>query len=397
MFSLNGLPQKSTPSHLAFTRNPIILKADALNDGQQALGYPYTIYLGEKPIYNGRYFYPHFINLSDIVDAFVPKLWEADDIPTEGPLIEIEDLSTIADREIYIDFNGEYDEELGFIALPGGISKQNFRRVNSPSTDIFTKRFCANDTNFFLTTRTADWQLVIKETELYPLYMIIDNHETEIKFVERVTGKEWIVDRITAAIYALDVEYLRKYFYDNEEVLANSFDIYKNGTYACRLIIENAAPAKERYRLKFRNSLGVFEIIELTGEATIAPQWEDSEDSVFKRYDETVADYISERARAEQKQVITVNSGVKRPDEIRFMLDMLASDEVYLLDFIGVPLRVLPSAEEMTYKRRPAAPQSITLTLEIAESESNILQDIVDGSESKRPRVFSDEFSKQFN
>ena len=78
-------------------------------------------------------------------------------------------------------------------------------------------------------------------------------------------------------------------------------------------------------------------------------------------------------------------------------MDMLGSDEVYLLDLTGLPVRVIPSAEEFVYKQRPEAPQSFTLTLELADSETNILQEIIDGSEARKPRVFSKQFSKQFN
>lgn len=130
---------------------------------------------------------------------------------------------------------------------------------------------------------------------------------------------------------------------------------------------------------------------------SITPEWEGADEAIFKRYDPVTDDYYSQRDRIERKQSISIQTGVKRPDEVRFLMDMLGSDEVYLLDLGALPVRVIPSAEEFTYKQRPEAPQSFSLTLELADTETNILQEIIDGSEAKKPRVFSKQFSKQFN
>lgn len=367
-------------------------------EDQPVTGYPFKIWMDGIAIYNGRFNYPHVVNVADIINAYVKKLPEPDAVEpiTFGPLKLIEDEAEVQCRYVYVNFDGEFDEELGFLALPGGISKQNFRRMGM-GRDIFTERFCAAGTNCFLTTRTAGWRIFMKETELYPLYYINDGWDDVLQFVEKATGLSWTVDLLDPGIYALDIEALRLHFFEEHEVLANNFDIYHRGKFACRLVIEQADPSRERYRLKFRNSLGVFEIIEITGEMSITPQWEDAEEAIFKRYDEATDDYISCRDRIERKQTISVKTGLKRPDETRFLMDMLASDEVYLLDLTGLPVRVIPSAEEFVYMPRPESPQSFAITLELADTETNILQEIIDGSEARKPRVFSKQFSKQFN
>lgn len=401
MFDFISTPQRTTPSRLAFTGNPIIMRSNDHFGDQPVGGYPFKIEIEGVTVFNGRFNYPHFINVADIVNAYAQPILETGDVEPidNGPFILIEDESEVSCRQVWVVFDGEFDEEMAFFALPGGISKQNFRRLGGPfsSRDIFTERFCAAGTNCFLTTRTAGWRILMKETEIYPLYCISDYGGDWFQFVEKTTGQSWEVEDMDRGIYALDVEALRRHFFDEFGVLANSFDIYHRNKYACRLVIEQADPARERYRLKFRNSLGVFEIIEITGEMSITPQWEDAEDKIFKKYDWITDDYISARDRIERKQKITVKTGIKRPDETRFLMDMLGSDEVYLLDLTGLPVRVIPSAEEFVYKQRPEAPQSFTLTLELADSETNILQEIIDGSEARKPRVFSKQFSKQFN
>lgn len=376
------------------------MQSNYVSDDQPVTGYPFRITMDSANIFTGRFNYPHFINIADIVNAYVAKIPQPDEVEpiSYGPILQIEDEAEVQCREVSVVFDGEFDEEFAFIAIPGGVSKQNFKRLGGlRNTDIFKERFLAPNTNCFLTTRTAGWRVIMKETELLPLYFINDTEQDEFSFVEKATGKSLTIDRLGKGIYALDIEALRNHFFASDNILANNFDIYHRGLFACRLVIERADPSRERYRLKFRNSLGVFEIIEITGEMTITPEWADADESIYKRYDRETDDYFSQRDRIERKQKITVQTGVKRPDEVRFLMDMLGSDEVYLLDLAGLPVRVIPSAEEFTYKQRPEAPESFAIILELADTETNILQEIIDGSEARKPRVFSKQFSKQFN
>lgn len=151
-----------------------------------------------------------------------------------------------------------------------------------------------------MTTRTAGWRIVMKETELYPLYFISLERFLYMTVVERTTGKTLIQDgNFDNGIFALDIDALRKQFFDEYGVLSNSFDIYKGdpSQYSCSIVIERSDPARERYRLKFRNSLGVFEIIELAGELTITPDYAAADEARFSRYDAETDDFTADRER----------------------------------------------------------------------------------------------------
>ena len=149
--------------------------------------------------------------------------------------------------------------------------------------------------------------------------------------------------------------------------------------------------------MKFRNSLGVFEIIELAGELTITPYYAAADEARFSRYDAETDDFTADRERITRPQSLTIETGVMRADTVRFLMDMIGSEEVYLLDLSELPVKVIPSIEELKYKPRPETPQKFTVKLQMAEDETNIMQDIIDGTEGRKPRVFSKQFSKQFN
>lgn len=385
-------------SGYAFSRNPIILRESFPIDNPNKIpdGRCEIIYAGTT-IYEGRFSPPLSMNVAEIADAFVTFFNE----PPEGnisPIWQIEDTGDMCDRELscLFEFDG-YEAEYNCIVIPGGISRQNFKRLLQLNKDIFQERFFNPKGNFFLTTRTASLRIVMKETELYPLYFFPRRTGDLIRIVERTNGSIYENDSFDEGVAVLDVAALRRYFAEQEQVLSSVFDVYYNSNFSCRIVVERCDPTRERYRLKFRNSLGVFEIIELTGELSITPEYTDADESQFKRYDTRTTEFFTDRERVERKQSISVETGVKRPDEIRFLMDMLGSEEVYLLDLTPLPIKVIPSVEELTYRPRPESPQKFTVKLEISSSEENIMQDIIDGSENRKPRIFSKQFSKQFN
>lgn len=391
---------KGANSEYVFSRNPIIVEDEDWSlDTIDPRGGRFYVILNNKKIYEGCFFPPLSLDLSEIIDAnldFYPEPPENND----NALIEIVESGSLWDRFVYAYF--EYDSfeaESEFFVVPGGISNQNFKRLSLAGTDVFTSRFFNKENNFFLTTRTAEWQIVMKETELYPLYFFVMNQYPAITLMEVKisTGSVIEFDYIPSGVYALDIDAIRRQFVEEYDELSSVFDVYMDGLPACRIVIERSKPEKERYRLKFRNSLGVFEIMELSGELTVTPDYSASEEAVFKRYDAVTGSLYSERERVERNQSVKVKTGIKRPDEIRFMMDMIGSEEVYLLDCGPLPIKVIPSVEEMTYKHRQDSPESFTLNLEICDSEINILQEIVDGKEGYKPKIFSDRFDNIFN
>lgn len=387
---------------IAFSKNPILLRSSlTVDDYNPITGIPFTVYAaGMNQRYVGRYNQPFNINISEIVDAYAYAIGEPIMSYHINGVREVEDSGTISERLIYVDITEDNLDEWQCLIIAGGVSRQNYRRYNRMKTDAFEARFLNNANNFFLTTRTAGWRIVMKETELYPLYFISLERFLYMTVVERTTGKTLIQEgNFDSGIFALDIDALRKQFFDEYGVLSNSFDIYKGdpSQYSCSIVIERSDPARERYRLKFRNSLGVFEIIELAGELTITPDYAEADEARFSRYDAETDAFTADRERITRPQSLTIETGVMRADTVRFLMDMIGSEEVYLLDLSELPIKVIPSIEELKYKPRPETPQKFTVKLQIAEDETNIMQDIIDGTEGRKPRVFSKQFSKQFN
>lgn len=384
-------------SGYAFSRNPIILKEDFPLADSGLDGGAFTVDIDGTVIYEGRFYPPLCVDLSEILDAYVSFFPEPPE-DNSDPLVMIEDAEELACREFTaaFEFAGE-ETEFSCTVIPGGISRQNFRRMVSTGQDIFSARFLNPENNFFLTTRTAGWRIVMKETELYPLYFFVTESAGEMSVKELATGSVLTFADLAPGVYALDIDALRRRFMSSKGIIPNLFDISMGGLFSCRIVVERAAMSRDRYRLKFRNSLGVYEIIELTGPMSVSPDYSEAGEASFMRHDPVAGGFFSDRERVERRMSVTVETGVKRPDEVRFLMDMLGSEDVYLLGFGQYPVKAIPSVDGFSFSPRPDKPENFKLKLDIADSETNIMQEIADGTEGRRPRVFSGQFTEQFN
>lgn len=372
------------PTGNAFTRNPIFLSVSSCSMAT------YSIRMNNEEIFKGNGIGEFRVNIAEIVETGITGARILPD--NTDHILAVSGLS--AEVTIHVVNEGEEEDNLSFTAWKGGISKKEFKRLRNMGTDIFSLKFLNESCNFFFTTRSNDWRIMMRETELYPLCFIYPGHE--LKITELLTGQSLTVPGTAGNFYALNLEAVRLKFFTDYGVLANLFDVYSGETFALRIGIEQSPTVRERYRLRFLNSYGVYEVFSLEGEASVTPGMDEDEDAVFRRYDEITDDYYSDRIRTEIQEAVTVKTGFKRPQEIRFLLDLLSSDDVYLAGYGREEIKVIPSAEEFSYRVRPDAPQNVTLKLTFAEKESNWTGEITE-SGYRKPRVHSKEFSKQFN
>ena len=372
------------PTGNAFTRNPIFLSVSSSSMAT------YSIRMNNEEVFKGNGIGEFRVNIAEIVETGITDARILSD-NTEH-LLAVSGLS--AEVTIHVVNEGEEEDNLSFTAWKGGISKKEFRRLRNMGTDIFSLKFLNESCNFFFTTRSNDWRITMRETELYPLCFIYPGHE--LKITELLTGQSLAVPGTTGSLYALNLEAVRLKFFTDYGVLANLFDVYSGDTFALRIGIEQSPTVREHYRLRFLNSYGTYEVFSLEGEASVTPGMDEDEDAVFRRYDEITDDYYSDRIRTEIQEAVTIKTGFKRPQEIRFLLDLLSSDNVYLSGYGQEEIKVIPSAEEFSYRVRPDAPQNVTLKLTFAEKESDWTGEITE-SGYRKPGVHSKEFSKQFN
>lgn len=380
----------------AFTRNPLMLTMPGT--GKRVFSIYGQGYTSAQPAYKGEITAPAAINLAEFIEAIIPSI----DDPGENNVMISYGLQNGSVNIVVTDGeNTLFSEEIN--ALRGGVSKQNYRRLNLAETDIFEARFLNSACNFFLTTRTNDWRLSIKETELYPLvffYPLQGTVSIQDIVSENTVSLPAVSNEVDyhGKLCALNLKAIRQYFLDEYDIIAGVFDVLVDGTPGARIAIQEALPQLEQYRLKFRNSFGAFEIIEITGSAQWAPSIEGDEDEgSCQRYMADIDDFSIERQRMAMRQILNISTGYKTNSELRFILDAIASDECYLLDINEDPIKVIATAEDLTLQHHPNSPQSFMLELKPVDDDTCITDAIFNATMPTRGGVFSEQFSEQFD
>lgn len=376
----------------AFSRNPFIIK---VNTPELAT---YTVTVGEDIIFTGNGVGSFTINLSDILESVFTE--------TETPTGD----------SLFLSYNGKNDFSFTFRiftedgtsdvlsgrAWKGGINKREFRALKQQGTDVFREKLMNFSGNFFFTSRTYGWIITMKETEIEPLAFIMPllagEQNGHIIIREALTKRTVTIEDDPGILGALNIEALRKHFFDEYSILPNLFDVmdpHYPSRVACRIAIEKAPEAVERCAVRFLNSFGVYERIDLVGAATIQTVATQGENTIYQTYDSDTDSFVKTRNRIPIGHTYKVTTGVKRGDELAFVQDMLASDSVYLI-LPDQEIKVIPTVDQSNRAYMQIAPESMEITFQPIEEESNFTA-VRTKYGTRRPRIFTSVFSEQFN
>ena len=113
------------------------------------------------------------------------------------------------------------------------------------------------------------------------------------------------------------------------------------------------------------------------------------------RWDPLTADFYAHHERLQLSFTLAVQTGYADANRMRFLLDMMASQHVYML-IAGAWQKVIPVIDENDIPIRLIQPQSLTLQFMTSRQESHIT-DIVDIGTSQQPRIHTTQFSEPFN
>ncbi len=382
---------KNVYSSYAFSGNPLTV-AVPRPTGWSGTNGRYKVMITGDTVFEGRFAPPVEINIADIVDAYnvhLPSLPEGN----QEPVVNLADFGELANRTVSFRAEiGSWADEAQVTVLPGGLSKQNLRRYAQEKEDVFSARFLNYAGNFFFSSRRPGWQVIMREMEIAPLYFLTDRPLT-MQIGDDIIGAEISIE-VDPGFNALDVEAVRRHFFKTEGVLISQFSILVNGKFATKVVIEQSAQRKDLYSLEYRNSLGVFERLEIADDLKFLKG--ESDTIPVERYDPSTDDKIRQWLRAEIEITASVSTAWLHADEIPALMDLLASDEVNLI--IGdsrIPVHV--ETEELEVDFRPENPQKFNLKVTPAEKDSRMMAAIHNLIEMQKPGVFCDRFNKIFD
>lgn len=252
-------------------------------------------------------------------------------------------------------------------AFYGGINKFNYQWLRKKQSGIFEYRFLNPERQFLFTTRTNSNHFILSETELYPLAFIHPGGEVS---VTSPFGKRKVLDKFPeGTVCSFDMQLLRKAYFEEYDELVSFFAVMVDGKNVFDITITPNRIAEESHILKFRNSLGAYELIEVTGKTVTGRTF--SEEDLWESVNEYEV-FEQHRSRVSSRKTITVESGYKSKDELNFIIDLIKSDDIYLInpaDPLGREYRCFVVPEELSLPGRVTMPQSIKIKLRMATED----------------------------
>ncbi|MBF0649172.1 hypothetical protein IR083_10100 [Dysgonomonas sp. GY75] len=243
-------------------------------------------------------------------------------------------------------------------AFRGGISNKVYTRLADNGYDIFSYRLTSSRRQFLFTTRTHDSEVRLRDTELYPFVFL--NRNIPLSFVSPSGNTIDINTAGFGPVCVMDLVALRSAFNEQYGEIPDVIKVYASGNLAFSFIISPGKLAEEKYRLRFLNSLGAYELLEVTARASHTSEFgEEDLYNVMNGYD-----FFEERkTRTPGREKIEVETGRRLRHEMPFILDMIKSEEVYFIWPSGQEFRCRVSTDAFKYRERITEPTSIPLTI----------------------------------
>ena len=337
---------QQSPTTYSFVNNPIAFLFEVSTNTLRTISIVVggtTFFLSAIPYQVNTGIYRFSFDISDIIKPFCSNM-------------TMIDYSVNISQDSYT-FTGK--------ALMGGISKEMNLYLLQNNTNIFDFRLLNSINNFLFTTRTNRDIIPMRRNELGDVYFL------------RPTADEFSISTNTGIVHslgtadiatpcALDLQALISSFSNADQVSEIYFCIA--GVPRFKIVIFDSF-SEQSYVLRFRNSMGVFEKLEITGKATRTPTFGDS--TTFNQWDDSIKDFRQSRLRVPVSDKIIAEAGYKSTDDLYFIGDLLSSDEIYLMDRIH-ERKCLVSSDSYSHMLRQTIPESITLNIDFVDQDINI-------------------------
>lgn len=325
-------------------------------------------HLSYVPTQTGRF----SIDLSEVLHEFVSTSIPLMVDKLLIPIIDMHKQVTVAINGYnngIVNNTGNFRED--YTVYNGGVSYTIFDILDKQNSCFMRYRLQNHTRQFVFTTRTNSRNISMRETEIMPLVFI--HPGVNVAFV--TDRGRMLIPPLEAAnkLVAINVDYIRKLTYNTYKEIPCYFSVLVNDSYIFDVSITKAMNTSNRRVLSFKNSLGMFEKIEITGDIKQEDEFEEAtEFSYFSGGGKHAKLYTDRKSVSDIRKA---DLGFKSKEELFFLRDLLCSDEVYINDS-GGSRRVLISADEISYNTAFETPQSISISIKMAEKDSLFTTDL---------------------
>ncbi len=243
--------------------------------------------------------------------------------------------------------------------IPGGLSKAFQKFMIQQETNAFDYRFMNPLANWLFTTRTDANTITLSRKELACMFFLAPNDQ-EIS-VQTETDKLTVGTGISGKACMVNLPVWLATLTETAETVWFCVDDIK----VIQINITDKF-SEESYLIKFRNSLGVYEFIEVVGKSTLSPV--PGETTGYKVFDADVQDFKNARLRTFTTNTMDVDTGYKSTEELFFIGDMLSASSAWFINALSKQKCIVTSGN-YTMALKSISPESVLLKIEPVQSE----------------------------
>lgn len=352
---------------MAFSRNPILLSV--VTSSMVA----FSVYditddddIGNL-LYTGHGEDVFTANLAELVDTLFPDMPVAVGL---GPFTDISSFGLLRRVRIIVENQEGDTSQHELKVLRGGTALARYRELRQQGTDVFQSRFLNYRGNFFITARSESHVISMGERELMPLPFIVPEGFCIRECHTRLAYQAGDVPPVGA--YALlHVDRLRRWFFDNHQLLPALFCVEVGGVPACHIAVSEGRPEPWCPVVRWLDAYGAWCRLQLAAQA-VAQRKLHQQDSDYSHYLQISDSFELRTPRRHVDTRYSVSSGPLTANGMALIADMLASDQVFLaLPGAAQELRVIPDVDDYKSLTRQVAPEGVELSFQLTESETN--------------------------
>lgn len=333
LFRLKSDSQDPVEIEIAYQANKIALK-----------GYPYKTEEG----------YLVDIDISDVLKSFFDN-----GLAMYGETIGIAEYPEFI-RECTVTIDAK---DYIIKAIDGGVSNENLAELLGFGDDMFSYRLKNPERSLLFTTRTNSPNIALRESELFPFVFLHPGKPITFVSSNDNTITESSLPEGTPCL--MDLAYIRRLFLELYDELPAFITVQVDGADSSYITITRSRWSEDMCWLVFKNSLGGYECMEITGKGYYIPAL--SEENSYQQYTD-LGTFSLRRERVEVQNVISIHAGFKNQQELNFLMDLIATNRCYLIYPDKRVMECIPSAENPKYAMRITEPTSLELKLKSVNS-----------------------------
>lgn len=349
---------KRHPSKYCFAGDPMIFEVestttDVINIGLTVNGetYKFTRYpFGNEAPYKTD------IDISSLLASLFKK----------DPGITAYQIMVVELEDFMLDVNVNIEtESFDLHVINGGTNKGILKELSLIGHDLFSFRLLDPTKQFLFTTRTHSQHITLKESELFPFAFI---HPGKAITFKAISGKTISVPALASGTTCLmDFNTVRETFWKLYNEIPSYIEVSVDNAYAFDLTITPSKISESSQLLRFKNSLGIFENIEITGAAYFIPELSKTENHLTLNENSV---YEAARDRVSMTEIYKISTGYKSTDELHHILDLLSSDLCYII-FQDQRVRkcIVTAADDVKIKLPIVTPTALQLNVQLVAED----------------------------